>query len=177
MSDEDWSTMISLVYGWRLRRNVEMGRVEARCPPCHERYRATPSSIPAPYLPPALTLVGAAGRTRAPVATRVRSTWLRSSLAALEARGLMHRYLTLLPAEHHAAVLASVAGTWLPIEVAVQHYHACDRLGLAPLDVLAIGQEVTRRVHGMAMRTFLTLAQGLGATPWTALERMTTLWR
>jgi hypothetical protein len=85
--------------------------------------------------------------------------------------------MSLLPAEYHAAVTASVAGTWLPIDVAVQHYNACDRLALGTLDILSIAQDVTKRVHGTALRTFLTLAQGLGMTPWTALDHAATLWR
>jgi hypothetical protein len=108
---------------------------------------------------------------------RFRSTWLCSSLAALRERGLFTRYLTFLPTEYHPVVAATLAGTWLPIEVAVAHYRACDQLELGSLEILSIGHEVTNRVHGSALRMVLTLAQGLGVTPWTALSRATSLWK
>jgi hypothetical protein len=84
--------------------------------------------------------------------------------------------MPLLPAEYRPIVTGCVSGVWLPIDVAVVHYNACDRLQLATRDVLEIGREVTKKVHGTALRTFLALARELGVSPWTALERATTLW-
>jgi hypothetical protein len=171
--------MISLVHGWRLRRVA--GKVDVRCPPCNERYRASRS---APSTKPLDRQAGAPAPAphsvspgRVPVAKQFRSTWLTSSLAALRERGLIDRYLSVLPQPYHPVVTGNIAGTWLPIDVAIAHYAACDQLDLSAHDVLAIGREVTKRVHGSALRMFITLAQGLGVTPWTALARASTLWR
>ena len=110
------------------------------------------------------------------MATQFRSTWLSSSLRSLRERELLDLYLHHLPPNYHEAVLAPVAGLWLPIEVAVAHYEACDALKLPSVDVLAIGREATSRVHGTILSTFVRLARNAGITPWTALPRMPELW-
>jgi hypothetical protein len=110
------------------------------------------------------------------MATQFRSTWLSSSLRSLRERELLDAYLRHLPPRHHEAVLAPVAGLWLPIEVAIAHYDACDALALSSVDVLAIGREATSRVHGTILSTFVRLARDAGITPWTALPRMHELW-
>ena len=181
VTDEAGSSMISLVHGWRFRR--VRGAVEARCRACHDRFKAS-SKIPAakPISGPPQALEGepepetnlAYGKIS--VATRFRSTWLSASLAALRERGLFERYLELLPATYRTAVEATVAGTWLPMDVALEHYGACDRLGLTTFDILEIGHHVTHRVHGAALRTFQTLGPTFGVTPWTALGRAQKLW-
>jgi hypothetical protein len=110
------------------------------------------------------------------MATQFRSTWLSSSLRSLKERGLVDAYLERLPPDYHEAVLAPVAGVWLPITVAVAHYSACDALSLSTPDVLAIGREATSRVHGTLLSTFVRLARNAGITPWTALPRLQELW-
>jgi hypothetical protein len=115
-------------------------------------------------------------RARVHPATHFRSTWLGSSLNALRDRGHFERYLTLLPAHYHAPVLESVAGVWLPIEVATGHYRACDALGLSKRDAWDIGVEVTRRVHGTSLALAIRLAKQAGVTPWTILAQLPRLW-
>jgi hypothetical protein len=115
-------------------------------------------------------------RQQIPLVTRFRSTWLTSSLRALKGRGRLDEYFSYLPAEHHEVVKGCVAGVWLPIEVAVAHYDACDRLLLPPSDVVAIGREV----HGYAQATVFSLAvklaTGAGASPWTVFSQFRRLW-
>src|SRR3954470_3313458 len=77
-------------------------------------------------------------------ATQFRSTWLTSSLRALRERQLLDPYFAHLPRSLHETVRASVAGTWLPIDVALAHYEACDSLKLPLSEQLAMGREVTR---------------------------------
>ncbi len=111
-----------------------------------------------------------------PPAARFRSTWLTSSLRSLRERGRLDDYLARLPREHHASVLESVAGVWLPTEVALCHYEACDGLGLAEKDVMEIGAEVTKRAHGTVIDTVVKLGTGMGVTPWTILAQLQKLW-
>jgi hypothetical protein len=164
------STTVTIKHGWRVRRGADRTTVEARCPACYALFKESA---------PALSAPSPASRVQARVssATRFRSTWLSTSLAVLRDHGLIDRYLAALPAPYHAHVTANVAGVWLPVDVAVEHYRACDQLGLAPFTIQRIGYEVTAKVHGPALRMALSLASGLGATPWTALSRATTLWR
>ncbi len=115
-------------------------------------------------------------RERVPPTTRFRSTWLSSSLRALKERGRLDAYLKHLPRQHHESVLSTVVGVWLPIEVAVAHYSACDSLNLYPSEILEIGRQATEQVHGTLLGTFVRLAKGAGVTPWTVFARLHDLW-
>src|SRR5947209_10153502 len=76
-----------------------------------------------------------------PQATHCRGTLLAASISALKRHDLYDRYLLRLPAEHHEAIVASVASAWLPIEIGVAHYRACDALAVPIDDQLALGGE------------------------------------
>ena len=115
-------------------------------------------------------------RARIPQATQFRSTWLSSSLSALRERNHFDRYVTLLPDEHRPAILQTVAGVWLPLDVCMAHYRACDQLGLGKREAWEIGVEVTRRVHGTSLALAFRLATQAGVTPWTVLAQMPRLW-
>jgi len=81
--------------------------------------------------------------------TEFKSTWLTASLETLRARGHFERYLANLAAEHRAPILSSIAGVWLPMEICLAHYRACDALELS-----------------IAFR----IAREAGVTPWTMLK-------
>jgi hypothetical protein len=115
-------------------------------------------------------------RDRVHVAQRFRSTWLSSSIRSLRERQLFDLYLTYLPSEYREVVVTSVVGVWLPIEVAIAHYRACDALRLPTVEIVSIGREATTYVHGTLLATFVRLAKGAGVTPWTVLSRIQELW-
>jgi hypothetical protein len=66
---------------------------------------------------------------------------------------------------------------WLPAEVALAHYQACDRLGLSTLDLLSIGNEVGKHAQGTVLSVAVRLAKGAGVTPWTIIHRLPDVWR
>jgi hypothetical protein len=111
------------------------------------------------------------------VATEFRSTWLTSSIKAIRARNLLDSYLAVLPAEHHENILNSVAGIWLPMDVGIAHYLACDSLPLTLEDQVAIGREVTTAAHRTSYALALRLAKGVGVTPWTCFAMQKRLWK
>lgn len=117
-----------------------------------------------------------ATRLSVPIATSFRSTWLSSSLRALRERRLLDRYLAHLPNEHHESVLSTIAGVWLPTEVATAHYQACDALGLSVEEQLAIGEEVGKHAQGTVLGTAVRLAREAGVTPWTIIARFPQVW-
>jgi len=82
----------------------------------------------------------------------------------------MDRYRALLAPSHCGAIGAVVAGVWLPMDVAVAHYDACERLDLTLEQQLQIGAAVSDRVHGSFLM-LLRAARKVGATPWTALAK------
>jgi hypothetical protein len=116
-------------------------------------------------------------RGRVPLARSFRSTWLVSSMAALRERGLIERYFAGLPGKYHEVVVASVAGVWLPVEVAVAHYEACEALHLPQEEVVAIGRQVTELVHKTSYSLAIRLVKEAGVTPWACLALQKRLWQ
>jgi hypothetical protein len=110
--------------------------------------------------------------SRIAIATHVRSTLLCTSIKALRDRGLFERYLRALDPKHHDMVLSLTAGLWLPVEVAVEHYLACDRLDLPPATVEEIGSEVGRRINESVVSVLVKASRELGVTPWAALAQL-----
>jgi hypothetical protein len=116
-------------------------------------------------------------RGRVPPVRSFRSTWLVSSIAALRERGLFERYLENLPTQYHDVVTASVAGVWLPVEVAVAHYVACEALQLPQEEAVAIGRQVTELVHKTSYSLAIRLVKEVGVTPWACLAIQKRLWQ
>ncbi len=118
--------------------------------------------------PSAETALGLAGE--------VRSTLIASSMGSLRRRNLFGRYESLLAREHREAVLGSVAGQWLPMEVGRAHYDACDRLGLSVLEQVEIGADVSLKIHDTFLGVVIRTAKHAGVTPWPLLERGNTMY-
>jgi hypothetical protein len=116
-------------------------------------------------------------RAHVATASHFRGTWLAGSIRALRARGLHEAYFAALPLESADAIRASIAGEWLPVSVAVDHYRAIDGLGLSYADQVAIGREVALHAQGAAVDVAAKLARGLGATPWTVFGQLDRIWR
>jgi len=139
-------------------------RLPARSAPGATR-AATPASRQTPEV---LVPLSAAGE-RPTTNGQFRSTLLTTSLKAIRDRGHGDRYLELLPEKHHDAVRACIAGMWLPMELGIAHYEACDALGLTESEQMAIGKEVGLTIQGTFLGTMLKLAKGAGVTPWLCL--------
>jgi hypothetical protein len=115
-------------------------------------------------------------RDRTSLATQVRSTLIFSSLQSLRSHGLFDRYVPLVDVEFRETITTCVAGVWLPIRVGLAHYAACEALGIAAADQVAIGHEVADRIQGSLLGLFVRSARGAGATPWTVLTQLDRLW-
>lgn len=107
--------------------------------------------------------------------TALRSTLITSSQASLRERSLFERYHALLAAEHRQKLLNLVAGEWLPLEVALAHYRACEALALGADEQVAIGKDVSRRVCETFLGLVVKAARGVGMTPWLVLSRGNTM--
>jgi hypothetical protein len=118
----------------------------------------------------------AAPRDQVTHVTEFRSAWLHSSLRSLRAHGLFDRYVDFLAPAHRDTVLGSPIGVWLPNDVAMAHYAACDQLKLDVSMQIAIGAEVAQRVHNTILSIAVKLAHEAGATPWTVLGQFGRLW-
>ncbi len=110
------------------------------------------------------------------VVTHVRSTLLSSSVKTLKERGLFERYVELLPEEYYEPAVMTLAPEWLPIDVGMAHYGACDQLGLSDEALDEIGELVAERIMGTFLAHILRSTRSVGASPWLALKRYSMLW-
>lgn len=115
-------------------------------------------------------------RAEVPRCSQVRSTLLSASVQALKANGHFDAYLERLPARYQNPVLQTPAGVWLPIDVGVAHYRACDELGLNLDEVTHMGDRVADSTHRTLLATVFSLARSAGGTPLHLLEQTPRLW-
>jgi hypothetical protein len=109
--------------------------------------------------------------------TAYRSTLVISSLATLGERGLTRRYFDALVPEARDGIRGAIAGVWLPADLVIAHYRACDTLGLPLSDQLDIGRAVGAKIRGTLLGTLVGLARdGAGVSPWTFLSRLDRLY-
>ena len=96
-------------------------------------------------------------------ATHYRSTWLLSSIRALRDRGSIDAYLRHV-GPRRDQLLALVAGVWVPVAWAADHYRACEALKLPIADQLAMGKAVGEMAQGSLIDTATKLVRG--TDPW-----------
>jgi hypothetical protein len=110
------------------------------------------------------------GRTH-PV-TRVRSTLLAASVQGIREMGWEARYFAALPPERHTELRMLTAGAWVPLELGVIHYRACDAMGLTAQEMDRIGENVSLRTQKSFVGLLGRAAAGAGATPWIVLAQV-----
>lgn len=110
-----------------------------------------------------------------PLASAVRGTVLLGSLRGIREQGLYQRYLERLPAKHHEAITALTAASWLPAELAVAHYNACDELALDRSTIEEIGRASGLFVNRTVLTVVARVSREAGTTPWFALSNAHTL--
>jgi hypothetical protein len=105
-----------------------------------------------------------------------RSTWVTSSIQALQKRGIYGAYAAQLAPADLQAIAYCAPASWLDAQLVVRHYEACDRLALPTDTLLEIGADVTQRVHASALALGRSVAAASNMTPWTILHRFDKLW-
>jgi hypothetical protein len=106
----------------------------------------------------------------------VRTTVIVTSIAVLRSTGHFDQYAESLPPEVRDVIVHSVAGAWIPIDLALVHYGACDALGLQPDEIAALGRTVFDKVGGTLLGTMFRMAREVGASPWTVLPHLQRFW-
>jgi hypothetical protein len=108
--------------------------------------------------------------------TLVRSTLIAASIQALRHRGLLDRYRAKLTTEWADRLCNAPAGTWLPIDHAMEHYSACDRLEIDDDAILGMGNAVATITQKTVFSLAARLVKEAGASPITALAQSQRLW-
>jgi hypothetical protein len=76
--------------------------------------------------------------TRGPLVA-VRRMLVHSSIAGLKGAGHYERYCSVIAAQDLEQIDALIGPGWLPLDLTLAHYHACDRLGLSDEQIYASG--------------------------------------
>ncbi len=111
-----------------------------------------------------------------PMARHMRSTILLSALESVRLAGYGDAYLERLEEPHKQTLLHTVAGTWLPIEVAHAHYRACEALNLSADVQTEIGRRTGEHTRSILLGTVAQLAKQAGVTPWTLIPHLQKFW-
>ena len=110
-----------------------------------------------------------------PNVVQVRGSLIASSLETLRQLALFDRYIVHLPREHHDQILYLVAASWIPIDVAMAHYAACEEMQLSETELHEIGAYVSKRIMGTFLGTLMRTA-GSVIAPGSALKHYPRLW-
>ncbi|MDB4972787.1 MAG: hypothetical protein JWN48_1128 [Myxococcaceae bacterium] len=115
--------------------------------------------------------------SQGPVVTHMRGTLLVSSVDNLRELGCHDRYFALLASEHRDAVKYCMATSWLPIEVALAHYQACDELDLDDAQRRQLGEMMANRVAATFLSALLRATRNVGLESFRlALSQNDRLW-
>lgn len=113
--------------------------------------------------------------------TETRSTFIVAGMQMLRAHDLFPRYMEALAPEWRERLLGLVAGMWIPVEVALEHYRTADRLDIDGPTIDAIGTEVAQRTFKNALSPAFKRLKRTDITPWDIFalshENNETNWR
>ncbi len=108
--------------------------------------------------------------------TAVRNVVIQSSLSQLQDAGYYERYLTLIDPDRLQALLSSFAPGWTPIELALAHYEACDKLGLTQEEHAKLGQRIGARLQETALVTAAKRSRDADFDLWNATGNLHRMW-
>ena len=109
--------------------------------------------------------------------TAVRNVILQASLTQLRDRGHYPRYAALIAAHTLEQLTAmSVAPGWVPIELALAHYEACDNLMLTREQFAEMGGGVGERVQETVLVSPAKKAREAEYDPWNATGPLNRMW-
>lgn len=111
-----------------------------------------------------------------PTVTQIRGSMIVSSLQTLRELGLYERYLEQLPKGEHERVLFVLASSWVPVELAMVHYAACDAMALSEQELDQIGRHVSARMVDTFLGTLLRSSQKVAAPGLVPIRQYPRLW-
>ena len=107
--------------------------------------------------------------------TAVRNVVIQSSLAQLQANGFYERYAKLIASDVLDQLRSDLSPGWIPIELALAHYQACEDLRLSISEITALGLRVGDRLQETSLVSPAKKLRDAGVDLWAevkALQRM-----
>jgi hypothetical protein len=111
-----------------------------------------------------------------PKVLQIRGSLIASSLQTLRELNLFDRYLQQLPPARHEEVLFVLASSWVPVELALVHYGACDAMDLGEDETDAIGRHVSNRIMSTFVGTLVRTSRTVAAPGQVPLKQYPRLW-
>lgn len=111
-----------------------------------------------------------------PMTTQVKGTWIASVVRTFRGSTHYDEYLRQLAPESRDAVLGAIAGDWVPIDVLLAHYDACDRMRLPAEEILSIGRAAIQHAQGTLLAISARATARALMTPWTLLAQLQRFW-
>jgi hypothetical protein len=108
--------------------------------------------------------------------TAVKNVLLQSSLAELKAHGHYERYASLIEPQILEQLLASLGPGWVPVELALAHYEACDNLMLTPEQFALMGQGVGTRVKDAVLISLAKKVREANYDLWLSVGPLNRMW-
>lgn len=108
--------------------------------------------------------------------TAVRNVLIQASLAELKAKGHYERYARLIAPDMIEQLLASLGPSWIPVEVALAHYEACENLSLTSGEFAAMGDRVGDRVQDTVLVSSAKKVRDVNFDLWTAVPSLHRMW-
>lgn len=109
--------------------------------------------------------------------TAVRNVLIQASLAELKANGYYDRYAALIDGSVLEQLQAlAMAPSWIPIDLALLHYDACERLQLSDAQFAALGKRVGDRVQDVTLIASTKKAAQKGQDLWQDIGALHRMW-
>jgi hypothetical protein len=109
--------------------------------------------------------------------TAVRNLLIQSSLLELKENGYYERYSKNIDPKVLESLLASLAPGWIPMDLALAHYQACERLELTPDELSAVGTRVGTRVQSALLVSLAKTVREANYDIWMATGQLNRMLR
>lgn len=125
---------------------------------------------------PGLQAGPAPGDPAAAPLTHVRGTLLVASRDQMRALDFFSRYEAELSPPARESLTTLIAASWVPVDLALEHFRALDRLDLPTHVIETATGAVAARLQGTLVRTLAAAVQATGGSPLTIVRMVGMLW-
>lgn len=108
--------------------------------------------------------------------TQVRGTLLVASREQMGALGVCGQYTAALSDTARLQLATLIAASWVPVELALEHFRAIDELGLPPEMVEKATGVVAAKLQGSVLNAVAKAVQATGASPLSIVRTVGMLW-
>jgi hypothetical protein len=108
--------------------------------------------------------------------TAVRNIVIQSSLAQLRDAGQYERYVALVPSEVLEELLSRLGPGWIPVELALAHYQACESLSMTDKELAAVGMAVGNRLQDAILVSSSKKVRDEDFDLWSSVRQLHRMW-